>query len=349
MKFMNYNLKIIVILILSILRLYSNNHSDDNILSLIYESVYDDKRSGLGDLKNAYPAYFESGDSGISLLELSCKNIIKLLSNDEVKLLSITNFGGKEFAYVSIILITNKKVYYSKVSCNRSLIIAKSVNENLLSSIHSKISNLKKDKIEIDTSMINIGAYFTILYHTNNVPDTFVSVGTSPFPEFSIGIDRIFKQIRLDLLAYLGFDALGQGITESNYRILAKELNMRVSKYLYRNELLLLRNKYHSHTLNELLFYYATSDEKTAPLLYLSILNINEILKYGKLFSLPRLFSKAEMDELKQRNSLLAKYILYSVFMKSGKKNEAYIYENELNNNEVDTKLIDFWKKSHNN
>ena len=330
--------KVFSVLILVASQLFAGDGSNDVTLNQIYGNI----GSSLNDLKRAYPYYFKSIDSEPSQVEKTCESILRLLSKDETKLLSITDFAANEFAYVSMVLITNKNVYYSKATGNDSFIAAKSVNDEFLTSIRSGIAEIKDNSAKINSLGEGEAATFAVLYSNGSPSDIFIS-RASPFPKFSEGNNRVIMEIRRDALACLGFDVLGQGVTMSNYKILAEELNERVSKYLERNELLLLRGKHYSHTLNELLYYYATFSEEIAPLMYVWILNINGILTQDKLFSGPVLLSEGEINELKKSDSLLAKYILYSCFMKSGDKSGASLYEKELQDKKVDPKLIDFW------
>ena len=338
MKIVKSSLKTLSVLILMAAQLFAGNVSEDLTLNQTYGNI----GLNLNKLKEAYPYYFKSADSKPPRIESTCENILRLLSKDEVKLLSITDFGAKEFDYVSVVLITNKNVYYSKSMGNDSFVASKSASDKFLSSIRSKIAEIKGNRAKNNSLRACEASTFVVLYSDTGASDIFIS-RASPFPKFSEGDDRVITQIRRDSLAWLGLDVLGQGVTMSNYKILAEELNKRVSKYLERNELLLFRGKYYSHTLNELLYYYATSTEEFAPLMYVWILNVNGILAQNEpVFSLVSV-SERETNELKKSDSLLAKYILYSYFMKSGDKSEASLYKKELQEKNIDPRLIEFW------
>lgn len=344
MKLITYKLKLILILFIWLSQSYAGNDIDNAILTQLYGVEQNNiAKLKLHKLEENYPDYFRSEELKSSQFDIACKSILELLQKNESKILSITNLSAKEFSQISIILITDKKIYYSVNSIYNSFIIAKSADADFISSININISKIKNLCNESSHIKKDGGASLVVLYAQNSSLNNYILNETTLFPEFCTGEDKIFKEIRQKALAYLGFNVLGQGITTSHYKILAKELNERVSKYKDRNQLLLLRNKHYSHSLNELLYYYATSTEKIAPLMYMWVLNINEILKRNKLLFEPIEISNSEMSELRKDNSLLAKYILYLSYLRIGDNKVAFSYKKNLQNNKIDNRLIHFW------
>lgn len=267
--------------------------------SAAISQIYGDIEPGLNDLKKACPNYFKSAGPEPSQAEKACGRILGMLSKGEAKLLSITDFAAAEFARVSVVLIADKNVYYARVVGGDSFVAARSANEGFLSRVRSGISKIENKDAKIGSLRKNGNMTVAVLYRNGSPSDIFAS-DASPFTAFSEGDERALMELRRDALAYLGLDVLGQGVADSNYRLLAEELNGRVSKYFKRNEILLIRNMHSPHTLDELLYYCATSKEEIAPLMYICVLNINGMLREDKLFSGHMSPSEAEMGELKK-------------------------------------------------
>ena len=88
--------KVFSVLILVASQLFVGDGSNDVTLNQIYGNI----GSSLNDLKRAYPYYFKSIDSEPSQVEKTCESILRLLSKDETKLLSITDFAANKTYFI---------------------------------------------------------------------------------------------------------------------------------------------------------------------------------------------------------------------------------------------------------